>query len=1120
TTAKAAAQGGVLRLGYWHHLVGTYDAQTVRLYVDGALVSGTSFGSGMNSPATALLIGASGGACLGSAFNGQIDEVRFLNYAAGAEQIARDYAAGQPFVVETSTDAGKTWRQVISTYSLSDQPFLSLSGAAGAFTPETLQVADLTLANSTSTQTGNRGTNELKLTVFNLAGTSTTAGPFAVIIDTVAAIAKPGPIDPPSGAPVTAANPSFAWTLPSSVNPNDIQSYTLSVSSYSNFIASMVASGIASSPHVWAGPALLPQAQYWWRVTSKSRAGVSSSLSGPLRVPLTSGLVSASGLTTAGFPNGVVNNVLAENTWNTDSAVPGAYLGLDFGFGVQKSLVRWRVSSNGANHAGNFIVQWSDDNAAWTDASARMLPRLLGWNDVGWADAGPHRYWRLLLNNTPGAGPWFDDIEVYEADSAPADATFQYVGPGILPTASSFVSFNSSGDPVVENSFNDLSMGVTVQVTVQDSILGLGWTSIGPIAGTVGFWRLDEGAGSVARDASAGHKDGLLVNGATWLTGSTCRRGACAQFAGAGSQRLHLPVPSLGVIDQPWTISLWARPTATRGVLVHLNDGAWCKPMLGFDAPGNRLIAESYNGGSVPAASNSALPPGVWSHVAMTWSAVNGLRLFVNGQLVASGSIGSFAASGGSPYLWVGAAGAPSCPTALIDTTRDFAGQVDDVKVRDYEATQAQVNDERNAGVGFFVEVSTNAGNTWRPVVASSAPAPYVTLSGAPGSLGVETLKAVGLNLSFSTSSATGGQATNQIRFHIANTAGNVRTAGPFAVIVDTVVAKAIPEASLPLDGSDVATVNPILNWILPFGNYSDIIQYRVEFSEEDDFTPLVGSTEPVAFTFAVPISMGLQNGRTYYWHVRSRNKLGQWSVYGASASFHVDTDVPQPNAFRSLGTGGAEIPETGYNDLADGVTAQLVLQDAGSGLSNTYTLGALPGTLRLYHFDTGSGGTATDFSGFDRHATMNGGSPWAPPGIMGYGSSLRGDGTATYADAGFAGFGGVSSMTFEAWIRTPNSFGSPPNNRRCIVCKQDAGATDRDFAFYVYSGDGGRVTGFQFFSTIFGNHPLSGTAINLPRSYAPNTWHHVAWTIDTSGFFQVFSDGVLIYSGTNLTGT
>ncbi|MCK4891113.1 MAG: LamG domain-containing protein, partial [Candidatus Pacebacteria bacterium] len=82
----------VLDTTLFHHIVGTWDGTTVRLYIDNVLQADTGSISGVtDSTSQALYVGASRTFAPIEHFNGSIDEVRIYNTALSAEEIARHY---------------------------------------------------------------------------------------------------------------------------------------------------------------------------------------------------------------------------------------------------------------------------------------------------------------------------------------------------------------------------------------------------------------------------------------------------------------------------------------------------------------------------------------------------------------------------------------------------------------------------------------------------------------------------------------------------------------------------------------------------------------------------------------------------------------------------------------------------------------------------------------------------------------------------------------------------------------------------------------------------------------------------------------------------------------------
>jgi len=75
-----------ISLGEWHHIIGTFDGSTIRVYVDGVEDGNYSISGTIDSATHPLLIGKGAGG-YGRYFNGTIDEVRIYNRALSEEEI-------------------------------------------------------------------------------------------------------------------------------------------------------------------------------------------------------------------------------------------------------------------------------------------------------------------------------------------------------------------------------------------------------------------------------------------------------------------------------------------------------------------------------------------------------------------------------------------------------------------------------------------------------------------------------------------------------------------------------------------------------------------------------------------------------------------------------------------------------------------------------------------------------------------------------------------------------------------------------------------------------------------------------------------------------------------------
>jgi hypothetical protein len=109
--------------GAWHHVAGTYDGATVRLYVDGAQVgSGTSttipIGYGLPNPDG--LLGSFGGTCNPElSYGGSLDEPRIWRRALSAQEIAASFAMGDASTTTLSQEVDST-QAVTFTSKFSD----------------------------------------------------------------------------------------------------------------------------------------------------------------------------------------------------------------------------------------------------------------------------------------------------------------------------------------------------------------------------------------------------------------------------------------------------------------------------------------------------------------------------------------------------------------------------------------------------------------------------------------------------------------------------------------------------------------------------------------------------------------------------------------------------------------------------------------------------------------------------------------------------------------------------------------------------------------------------------------------------------------------------------------
>ena len=95
-----------LNVGEWSHVVGTFDSTTLRLYVNGMLVSTKPYSASVKYSSQPLVIGAGGGRR--SYWNGALDEIAIYERVLSAQEVLRHYRKGINGPSKMSPPAGMT----------------------------------------------------------------------------------------------------------------------------------------------------------------------------------------------------------------------------------------------------------------------------------------------------------------------------------------------------------------------------------------------------------------------------------------------------------------------------------------------------------------------------------------------------------------------------------------------------------------------------------------------------------------------------------------------------------------------------------------------------------------------------------------------------------------------------------------------------------------------------------------------------------------------------------------------------------------------------------------------------------------------------------------------------
>ncbi len=218
----------------------------------------------------------------------------------------------------------------------------------------------------------------------------------------------------------------------------------------------------------------------------------------------------------------------------------------------------------------------------------------------------------------------------------------------------------------------------------------------------VAYWTMDEkqdntctgGANDVC-DRSGNAIDGAITN-ATWTRGKV---GNALNFDASGDYVQSGDASALDISGtSPITFSTWIKLSAIPGSSyscpVMLTETGYSSTTLdkGFmiDNVG-RLSFYVWDGAQERTTYTTGLQANTWYHITGIFVGANSTQLWVNGQLVATGTTAASTYNFTSPQLVLGQKGGVSCAS-------DFNGQIDDLKIYDYARTASQIAYDYNRG--------------------------------------------------------------------------------------------------------------------------------------------------------------------------------------------------------------------------------------------------------------------------------------------------------------------------------------------------------------------------------------------------------------------------------------
>lgn len=206
---------------------------------------------------------------------------------------------------------------------------------------------------------------------------------------------------------------------------------------------------------------------------------------------------------------------------------------------------------------------------------------------------------------------------------------------------------------------------------------------VGPLTPT-GDWRLDDGAGNIARDSSVFGYDGTLAGaGAVWTNGFS---GSAIQFNGTSNWVALGMGPSVSGTND-FTVAAWIKTTAaTASVVIQQRDAGYNgEYQLGLNANGTvHFFLYGNSAYQFDFSTASAVNNGAWHYLTATRSGTNG-SIYIDGALAAStnGTVRSLDATIST-----------AVGRDIRDNSANFNGLIDEVRL--YKTTALLSTDVTN----------------------------------------------------------------------------------------------------------------------------------------------------------------------------------------------------------------------------------------------------------------------------------------------------------------------------------------------------------------------------------------------------------------------------------------
>jgi hypothetical protein len=584
----------------------------------------------------------------------------------------------------------------------------------------------------------------------------------------------------------------------------------------------------------------------------------------------------------------------------------------------------------------------------------------------------------------------------------------------------------------------------------------------------VGYWRLDEGSGTIAYDSSGNGHDGTIEGDPQWVTG---RSGQALQFNGTDDY-IDIALGAgdyFATLNSGFTVAAWISraSTGTNDVIF----GAGRNPVGTAAGDNNNGWKLSINSGDMITfttlgildyTSSVGVPIDEWVHVAATFNeAGTEAQIYVNGNL-------EQAISGNGPAN--PANGLYAVGFGATWELEFFDGMLDEVRVYDHVLTGPEILAAMEGGKGYPYALGPT------PEDGAFYADTWVNLGWKAGDYAVSHDVYLGDNFD-DVNNGTGDtfRGNSDLTYFIAGFPGypypdglvpgttyywridEVNDADPNSPWKGNIWSFTIPPKKaydpVPGDGTQfLAADATTLSWTAGFGAKLHIVYFG------DDFDTVANATGGTQQSAAIYTTDPLELDKTYYWRVDE-----------------------------------FEAPTIHTGDVWSFTTRpEISISD--------------PNLVGWWKLDEGMGSIVLDWSGHDNHGTLANGPIWTEGND---GGAVQFDGKDDYVNLGTpAQLYIPDNYTYSAWFRVGEDINGD-SGVQYLLCI--GSRSDLVFGVEDNVGIDGDLA-LHYYDTAPGFH-----AVGVGKTvWSSGDWHMVAGTKDSATGHKIYLDGELKNSDTN----